>query len=788
MSIMRVPTQERYLWSFFIGTLFISLYGCSVQQESLRSDQQLLQTTREVVFHITALDPVNSPAFQSLVNDIDESNGEITEVLPNQDLVVRYATSEEASTVVTRYSEKNAAISDEDGTIDVVASKRTAKKEARNKTKNPEDSDYSGPFRQLTTKEALPDLRNLVKPLSTQELKNLGTNFIKEALKVKRSRSFSSQLPPRIDLSESEFFPGIGNQGPLGSCVVWANSYYTLSFEYLKSAGIRASHQNWSDALTDLPWKNKYNLEASDAGNTAACSPAYIYTLASGGVDQGVELLNTQYIQKHLGCSGLGQIPTWKNVDSSGHFNPSYFPTIRDQFEGMKRRIQGVRYFASLNATENKSIVPSPSEDIVQQIKSVLNAGHWVGGLVVLVYDDFDYYFGKRPCDQDGVYIFGRCLNQPINPKPSSISLVKSPKFEKLKFQTYHGVSIAGYDDNKEYTDLQGQKKKGAFKVTNSWGSQWGDHGFFWVPYDEVAKGRRPEGDLDQFRDQGYEWPKDQTGFPDKNHSVVSGALYFITGIEKTFVKNAIEVKFIQNSDDYVAYQIQVGSKSKIFGPSDDLSWISDGKISDTTSINSDAVPRKPARLGLRVVKNQEVSLVHDITDLLVDAEFPLEIKVTPIAVTAGSEPGTKIVGASLRRRTRTGFISDSLSLAQGLGQPTSFVIRLQNDQELPQPPKTGSFCAPWGNVILFYCGGDGQPDSSWKADPGTRGCYQREAGLKCDASQYGQCKTNFIKNNDQLVLRACGCNPTVIDTTDSEWNQTKTKKCYIHKTTAPRF
>lgn len=102
------------------------------------------------------------------------------------------------------------------------------------------------------------------------------------------------------------------------------------------------------------------------------------------------------------------------------------------------------------------------TNDVLKSIKKYLAAG------VPSVFG-FTVYQSIRHADNDGKIPF--------------------PAFNE-KILGGHAVAAVGYDDSMEITNnISGCTSKGAILIRNSWGSEWGENGYGWLPYDYVLKG-----------------------------------------------------------------------------------------------------------------------------------------------------------------------------------------------------------------------------------------------------------------------------------------------------------
>lgn len=161
-------------------------------------------------------------------------------------------------------------------------------------------------------------------------------------------------------------------------------------------------------------------------------SPAFIYNQQNGGEDKGLYYYKTMEFLKSNGVAPWSSMPyTDKDYLSQ--------PSKESKQEALKYKIKS---FSRLN-------YKNPDE-----IKRVL-AGKNVVMVGMIIDDAFYKLKGSAVYDANGGQSYGG-----------------------------HAMTIVGYDDNKKSKS----GKKGAFKLQNSWGTNWGDKGYGWVSYSILAK------------------------------------------------------------------------------------------------------------------------------------------------------------------------------------------------------------------------------------------------------------------------------------------------------------
>lgn len=145
-----------------------------------------------------------------------------------------------------------------------------------------------------------------------------------------------------IDLSSSQYFPPIGNQGSYNSCVSWATAYYQFTYE-----------------------ANKYNNIQTTANN--AFSPAFMFNMLNYGGNNGSNNIEAYRVLKNRGCLKMSEAPYNMN-----NFDYSWSNNVDALIDALQTRL--LEEHTIMVETSNDKITYN-NDSQIRALKQLLTSG-----------------------------------------------------------------------------------------------------------------------------------------------------------------------------------------------------------------------------------------------------------------------------------------------------------------------------------------------------------------------------------------------------------------------------
>ena len=272
---------------------------------------------------------------------------------------------------------------------------------------------------------------------------------------------------------------------------------------------------------------------------------------------------------------------------------------------------------------------------------------------------------------------------------------------------TNHAVVIVGWDDDKE---VAGAPDDGAFIVRNSWGSWWGDDGYFYVSYYDQKFAFTSLGYFDETLESAFSFDTvyhydelGRTAYMGYGSTVAWGANWFVPGQDES-----LEAVGFYANDSPTQYEIYIYEE------------FSAGSFSDLQATKTGSVPHPgwytvELDTPVDLLEGDGFGVVIKFTNDDSNYPIPLERPIGSYSSAASANPGESYIssgGSSWTDITSTGYSESNVCIKAFCSDPVEPPI------PLPAPEAYGritggdqthinevnySFEGMAGDVTLYY-------------------------------------------------------------------------------------
>jgi hypothetical protein len=275
-----------------------------------------------------------------------------------------------------------------------------------------------------------------LKPIGEEMVGYTGEDSLALSAVAKGLEQSDYLLPSAVDNTELPFFPGIGNQGSLGSCDEFSKVYYTLTH-------VTGLLRNWSSVEKIF-------------------SPAWLYnhTLYSGGASQSGHGGFINFLFYH-GCA------TMDEFFYDGFEYKKWCTDANIWRNALSMRLSScgkISYISPDNATAFNNLRQMLANGYILNFHTLISNWQYTTVKDNINTIEDNKFIGENACN----------------------SVSGSPDIAG------HAMTIVGYNDSL-WIDINGNNvmdegELGAFKIANSWGVYWGNKGYMWFAYDALKQ------------------------------------------------------------------------------------------------------------------------------------------------------------------------------------------------------------------------------------------------------------------------------------------------------------